>query len=151
MPLALQDKLLQVLRDHRSRRETMPEDARICVIAATNRDLDDAVARGEFVGELHDLLKVAEIAAPPLTEEEGYLAKAEEEERARLERAWLEPIDVHNEVCRAVARTDADAGLICPSCGRRSREDIEFVDNTGQRRKSFFVCRACGRSFGHEL
>ena len=44
----------------------MPVDVR--VIAATNRDLEDAVARGEFLGELYNLLKVAEIAVPTLRE-----------------------------------------------------------------------------------
>lgn len=82
--------------------------------------------------------------------EERDLAKARKEEQARRERARLDAIDVHNEACRALA-TDSDEGLICPHCGRRSREDIEFVDYTRQDRKSFFVCRACGRSFGHEL
>jgi two-component system nitrogen regulation response regulator GlnG len=101
------------------------------VIAGTNRDLDGAVARGEFMGELYDLLKVTAIAAPPLTREERDLAKAEEEEQARLTRAGLERIDVHNEACRAFARTGSDEGLMCPHCGRRSREDIEFVDYTG--------------------
>ena len=153
LPLALQDKLLQVLRDRRlPRGETRPPvPIDIRVIVATNRDLEDAVARGEFLGELYNLLKVAEIPAPPLTKEERDLAKAEEEEWARHERARLEPIDLHNEACRAFARTRPDEGLICPHCGRQSRDDIEFVDHTGQGPRSFFVCRACGRSFGHEL
>ena len=98
------------------------------VIAGTNRDLEGA-----------------------LTREECDLAKAEEEEQARLHSAWLLLIDAHNEACRAFARTASDEGLICPHCVLRSREGIEFVDYTGQERKSFFVCRACGRSFGHEL
>ena len=85
------------------------------------------------------------------TEEERRLAKVRGEERARRERARLDAIQVHNEACRAFARIGRDEGLICPHCGSRSREDIEFVDYTGQDRKSFFVCRALGRSFGHEL
>jgi len=153
MPPGTQAKFLRALRDRRVLRQggRVPIDVDVRVIAATNRDLKDAVARGEFLGELYNLLKVAEIPVPPLTKEERDLAKAEEEEQARRERARLEPIDAHNEACRAFARTGPDEGLICPHCGRRSREDIEFVDYTGRDRKSFFVCRACGRSFGHEL
>jgi len=151
MPLALQARLLQVLHDRRVPRgqAKAPMPLMIRVIAATTRDLGDAVTRGEFLDELYCLFK--KIPAPPLTKEEADLAAAEEEGRARLERAWREPIDLHNAACRAFARTGADEGLICPHCRRRSREDIEFVDHTGQDIKSFFVCRACGRSFGHEL
>jgi len=151
MPLALQAKLLQVLQDRRVGRgqAKAPMPLMLRVIAGTDRDLGDAVARGEFLAELYRLLK--KIPAPPLTKEESDLAAAEEEEWARLERARLEPIDLHNEACRAFARTGAGEGLICPHCRRRSREDIELVDHTGQGMNSFFVCRACGRSFGHEL
>jgi DNA-binding NtrC family response regulator len=151
MSLVLQAKLLQVLQDRRVGRgqAEAPMPLMVRVIAATDRDLGDAVARGEFLEELYRLLK--KIPAPPLTKEESDLAAAEEEAWVRLERARLEPIDLHNEACRAFARTGADEGLICPHCKRRSREDIEFVDHTGQGVKSFFVCRACGRSFGHEL
>jgi hypothetical protein len=123
-PLTRQDKLLQVLQDRRSRWETMPVDVRICVIAATNRDLEDAVARGEFMGELYNLLKVAEIAASPLTKEERDLAKAEEEEQARRELAWLEPIDVPNEACRAChnrLRRGADLPALRAPVTRRHR------------------------------
>ena len=66
LPLALQVKLLQVLQDRRlsrggGTRAPMPVDViRVCVIAATNRDLKDAVARGEFLGELYNLLRVSE-------------------------------------------------------------------------------------------
>jgi transcriptional regulator with GAF, ATPase, and Fis domain len=41
-------------------------DAR--VIAATSRDLEQALARGEFRGDLHERLRVAEIVVPPLRE-----------------------------------------------------------------------------------
>ena len=84
-PLTRQDKLLQVLQDRRSRWETMPVDVRICVIAATNRDLEDAVARGAFRGELYNLLKVAEIAASPLTKSVTWPSRRK---RSRLDASW---------------------------------------------------------------
>ena len=151
--LALQDKLLRVLQDRRLPREgnRTPAPVRARVIAATNRDLGDGVARGQFSEELSHLLRIAEILVPPLTKEERDLAIAEEEDQARRARARREPFDAHNEACRAFARA-GPAGLpTCPHCGRGSRQDIEFVDYTGLDRRSFFVCRACGRSFGHDL
>jgi two-component system nitrogen regulation response regulator GlnG len=153
LSLDLQAKVHRVVQDRQfsSVGGQMLINMNFRLIAGTDRDLEGAVARGEFMGELYNLIKVTEIAAPPLTKEERDLAKAEEEEQARRGQAWLEPIDAHNEACRAFARTGSDGELICPHCGRRSRENIEFVDYTGQGRKSFFVCRACGRSFGHEL
>jgi DNA-binding NtrC family response regulator len=153
MPLDLQAKLLRALRDGRVLRQggRAPIDVDVHLIAATDRDLGIAVARGEFLEELYRLLKVAEIRVPPLTREERERAEAEEVERIRLDLEWLEPIEIHNDACRAFARTGAGEGLICPHCRHRSREGVEFVDYSGQHRKSFFVCRACGRSFGHEL
>ena len=144
MPVAVQARFLQVLQDRR-----LPRDTRL--IAATNQDLDGMVARGQFLADLYAEIKVAEIPVPPLTEEERRLAEAEELEEMRREWARREPIDAHNEACRALAMTGQRQGLVCPYCGRSSPDDIEFVDYTGQGRKSFFVCRACGRSFGHEL
>jgi two-component system NtrC family response regulator/two-component system response regulator PilR (NtrC family) len=149
LSLDLQAKVHRVVQDRRfsSVGGSMPISANFRLIAGTDRDIAGAVARGEFMGELYNLIKVTEIAAPPLTRAERDQAKAEDEERARLQRAARESIDAHNDACRTFARK----GLACPHCERRSREDIEFVDYAGQPRKSFFVCRACGRSFGHEL
>jgi hypothetical protein len=94
------------------------------------RSVIESIANMDGSVLLYNLIKVTEIAAPPLTKEERDLAKAEEEEQARRGQAWLEPIDAHNEACRAFARTGSDGELICPHCGRRSRENIEFVDYT---------------------
>jgi DNA-binding NtrC family response regulator len=153
MPPVPQAKLLQTLQDHRVLRQggRVPIDVDIRVVAATNGDLEAAVSRGEFLEELYRLLKTAEISAPPLTKEERDLARAEAEEQARRYRAWREPIDAHNEACRAFARISQDEGFLCPHCVRRSQEDFEFVDYAGQGWKSYFVCLSCGRSFGHEL
>src|SRR5437899_1286925 len=69
MPLALQAKLLQVLQDFTFWRVgggPIHVDAR--VIAATNRDLEDAMSRGEFREDLYYRLSVMEIRVPPLRE-----------------------------------------------------------------------------------
>jgi transcriptional regulator with PAS, ATPase and Fis domain len=69
-PLALQAKLLHVLQDlHFSRvggHELLAVDTR--VIAATNRDLEELMARGEFRMDLYYRLNVVEITVPPLRE-----------------------------------------------------------------------------------
>jgi two-component system, NtrC family, response regulator AtoC len=70
LSLALQAKLLHVLQDFRFSRigghGIVAVDAR--VIAATNRDLEDAMRRGEFREDLYYRLNVVEIRVPPLRE-----------------------------------------------------------------------------------
>src|SRR5882724_10786321 len=70
LPLALQAKLLHVLQDFRFARvggnALVDVDTR--VIAATNRDLEQALARGEFREDLYYRLNVVEIRIPPLRE-----------------------------------------------------------------------------------
>lgn len=70
MPIATQAKLLRVLEDRRLRRlgskvET-PVDVR--VIAATNKDPEDAVRAGELRGDLYYRLNVFNLQMPPLRE-----------------------------------------------------------------------------------
>jgi transcriptional regulator with GAF, ATPase, and Fis domain len=70
MDVSLQAKLLQVLQD----REFLPLGARepikvdVRVIAATHRDLEDAIERGEFREDLYYRLDVFNIKVPPLRE-----------------------------------------------------------------------------------
>jgi two-component system, NtrC family, response regulator AtoC len=70
LPWALQAKLLHVLQDFRFRRVGscgfVDVDTR--VIAATNQDLERAMARGEFRADLYYRLNVVEIWVPPLRE-----------------------------------------------------------------------------------
>ena len=70
MPMATQAKLLRVLEDRKLRRlgsktET-PVDVR--VVAATNKDPEQAVASGELRGDLYYRLNVFNIQMPPLRE-----------------------------------------------------------------------------------
>jgi two-component system, NtrC family, response regulator AtoC len=68
--LPLQAKLLQVLQDGEFARLGGKRDVRVDVrvIAATNRDLDRAVAEGEFREDLYFRLNVVSITIPPLRE-----------------------------------------------------------------------------------
>ena len=70
LPLALQAKLLHVLQDFRFSRVggngSIDVDSR--VIAATNRNLEEAMARGEFREDLYYRVNVVEILVPPLRE-----------------------------------------------------------------------------------
>lgn len=70
LPLNLQVKLLRVLEAHEVQRigsaTTIPIDTRI--IAATHRDLDEMVSRGEFRDDLYYRLNVVQVSIPPLRE-----------------------------------------------------------------------------------
>jgi two-component system response regulator AtoC len=70
LPLGLQAKLLHVLQDFRFSRVGGygPIDVDTRVIAATNRDLEEAMRRGEFREDLYYRLNVVEIRVPPLRE-----------------------------------------------------------------------------------
>src|SRR5258705_7841296 len=73
LPLALQAKLLHVLQDFRFSRVgghgLINVDTR--VIAATNRNLEQAMAVGEFREDLYYRINVVEILVPPLRERRG--------------------------------------------------------------------------------
>ena len=68
MPKAAQAKLLQVLENHKLRRVGGVKDIEIDVhvITATNRDLEQAVADGDFREDLFYRLNVVPIEIPPL-------------------------------------------------------------------------------------
>ena len=70
LPLALQSKLLRVLENGEYYRlgETTPRQSRARIIAATNRDLHEAVRNGSFRQDLYHRLSVLTIQVPPLRE-----------------------------------------------------------------------------------
>jgi two-component system response regulator AtoC len=70
MSPALQAKLLQVLQDGQFSRLGGESDVQVDtrVIAATNRNLEEGVANGEFREDLYYRLNVVTIAVPPLRE-----------------------------------------------------------------------------------
>ena len=73
LPLALQAKLLRVLQEHQIQRvgglKQIQVDIRL--LAATNRDLADAIKDGFFRQDLFYRLNVIKIKMPPLREREG--------------------------------------------------------------------------------
>ncbi|MFX7690277.1 sigma-54 factor interaction domain-containing protein, partial [Acinetobacter baumannii] len=70
MPLPLQVKLLRALQDRAVRpvgsSETIPVDIRL--ISATHRDLDEAMAEGEFREDLYYRINVVSLQLPALSE-----------------------------------------------------------------------------------
>jgi transcriptional regulator with GAF, ATPase, and Fis domain len=69
-PIELQAKLLRVLQDGRFERLGSPKSVKVDVriIAATNRDLEQAVREGKFRADLYHRLNVFPIRVPPLRE-----------------------------------------------------------------------------------
>jgi two-component system response regulator HydG len=68
--LAFQAKLLRAIQEHEIRRigETMPVKVDVRLVAATNQDLQAAVAEKRFRGDLYYRLNVVPLRVPPLRE-----------------------------------------------------------------------------------
>jgi DNA-binding NtrC family response regulator len=73
MKAALQAKLLHVLQDGQFTKlgSNKPINVDVRVVAATNRDLEAMMMRGEFREDLYYRLKVIEVTVPPLRERRG--------------------------------------------------------------------------------
>jgi len=76
MAVSLQAKLLRALEQRQVRRlgDSRMIELDIRVVAATNRDLDDEVARGAFREDLYYRLNVVQLVVPPLRARNGDLA-----------------------------------------------------------------------------
>lgn len=70
MPMATQIKLLRVLEEHQITRvgDNKPIKVNVRMVSATNRSLEEAVARGTFRNDLYYRLKVVTIELPSLRE-----------------------------------------------------------------------------------
>jgi DNA-binding NtrC family response regulator len=73
LPLEMQSKLLRVLENGEFQRlgETQRRVSRARVVAATNRDLRQAMKQGSFRPDLYHRLSVLSLQVPPLRELEG--------------------------------------------------------------------------------
>src|SRR5256885_7190603 len=76
MKAALQAKLLHVLQDGQFTKlgSNKPINVDVRVVAATNRDLEAMLLRGEFREDLYYRLKVIEVTVPPLRERRGEIS-----------------------------------------------------------------------------
>jgi len=76
MKAALQAKLLHVLQDAQFTKlgSNKPINVDVRVVAATNRDLEAMLQRGEFREDLYYRLKVIEVTVPPLRERRGEIS-----------------------------------------------------------------------------
>lgn len=101
LPPALQSKLLRVIEDKRVRpvgaEREMPVDVRL--IAATNADLEDAVAKGRMRHDLFYRLNVMNIRLPPLRERPEDIAPLVRLFMGQLSRQLaVEPIELEDDV-----------------------------------------------------
>jgi DNA-binding NtrC family response regulator len=93
LPAAVQSKLLRVLEERVVERlgGSAPFRADVRVIAATNRDLEQAAGAGEFRRDLYYRLATFPIRIPPLREREGDVERIAEHLLERFRRELRKP------------------------------------------------------------
>jgi two-component system response regulator AtoC len=94
MKAALQAKLLHVLQDAQFTKlgSNRPIDVDVRVVAATNRDLESMMLRGEFREDLYYRLKVIEVTVPPLRERRNEIVHLTEFFIDRYARRYNRPV-----------------------------------------------------------
>jgi len=106
LPLTLQTKLLRVLEERTLRHvggsATIPVDVRF--MAATNRNLKDAVAKGEFREDLYFRLNVVALTVPPLRERSEDIIPLAQQFLTRSALSLGKPARLIGESARALLR-----------------------------------------------
>jgi two-component system response regulator AtoC len=91
---ALQAKLLHVLQDAQFTKlgSNRPVNVDVRVVAATNRDLEAMMLRGEFREDLYYRLKVIEVTVPPLRERRNEISQLTQFFIDRYARRYNRPV-----------------------------------------------------------
>lgn len=114
LPLPLQAKLLRVIEERTLRRvggsATIPVDVRF--MAATNRNLKEAAANGEFREDLYFRLNVVTLTVPPLRERAEDIVPLAEQFMARSAVTLKKPVRMIGESGKAVLRRYAFPGNV---------------------------------------
>ena len=94
MKAALQAKLLHVLQDAQFTKlgSNRPVNVDVRVVAATNRDLEAMMLRGEFREDLYYRLKVIEVTVPPLRERRNEITQLTQFFIDRYARRYNRPV-----------------------------------------------------------
>jgi two-component system response regulator AtoC len=94
MKPALQAKLLHVLQDGQFTKlgSNKPVNVDVRVVAATNRDLEAMLARGEFREDLYYRLKVIEVTVPPLRDRRNEIEQLTDFFMDRYARRYNRPV-----------------------------------------------------------
>jgi len=102
LPLEIQPKLLRLLQEREYERvgESKSRMADVRVIAATNRNLKEAVARGAFREDLLYRLDVISLRLPPLRERPGDILPLAESQLRQLARASGRSVTGFSEAAR---------------------------------------------------
>jgi two-component system, NtrC family, response regulator AlgB len=102
LSLEIQPKLLRLLQERQYERlgESKIRMANVRVIAATNRNLKEAVARGTFREDLLYRLDVISLSLPPLRERSKDILSIAENQLRQLARQTAQPVKSFSEAAR---------------------------------------------------
>ena len=108
LPLDLQSKLLRALQEKEIRPvgSTKQVPINVRIVAATNRDLEQAVGQGEFRRDLYFRLNVLSLRIPPLRERRQDVPLLVNAFLERLSRASRRNLDVSDDVMKALVAYD---------------------------------------------